>query len=346
MFLSSLGVFQTFAPRWRGVVYASVTWCAVSFATMTARAETIAPLLPHVTPEKSTEIVSRFHDALAKGLAGRGVVVLESAVVRRSLYAETPRMGCAEGTCALHAQRKLAVNLAATTEIAAEGRNYTVTVSVYRADQVEGTASGKCVVCTLSEALNSVERVAGEAMTAYEKQRALKQPKTVAPIAKPQRDEGTPSANTSSTATMNSLKQDASSQRDGADSGTLANMVERDARFPLWPGLTVAGLSLFAFAGGIPFLIINGEYSDCQGDPLPDGRNCKNIFSTGGPGWGLTIAGITGVVTSTILILLHMNSRERSTAQSVFEPELFKGIRFSVVPRGDGGAWIQSAGRF
>jgi hypothetical protein len=113
-------------------------------------------------------------------------------------------------------------------------------------------------------------------------------------------------------------------------------------RWPLWPAIVAGGAGVLGIAIGAPLIAIDGNGTNCRGDPRPDNRNCADLYSTAGGGWTLTAMGIAGLATSGVLFYLHFSSKpkEQTTARSALLD------RIAVAPLADGGVFVGAGGRY
>jgi hypothetical protein len=256
-----------------------------------ALAAPIAPLVPKMTPAKADEIVVRFHDALAKGLGEGGLEPLSTAHVRTKV-----KDPCAASACALRALQSLGGDTAAAAKISTVGKNYTIEVRLFGAR--EAKVSGRCDICTLMEALSTTKKLAKQLATEAAKT-SVKTP-AKAPVKTPVKTPAKTPAKTPviTKVTPPSTSPTAGSQREGR-------------RWPLWPVLAAAGVGVLGLAVGIPLVAMDGDPTNCRGEPRPDGRNCQDVYSTSGAGWTFTTMGIAGLATAGVLFYLYLTSPKR-----------------------------------
>jgi len=324
----------------------------------------VAPLVPTFRPEKAQEIVTRFHDAIAKGLKTSKIPILSASTVR----AKAPRP-CSAATCAEQSRVHLGVRSVVYGRIDTTGKNYTIELTLQPGNV---RVAGRCDICTLREALGTTGRLANKlgkdnrasllASTALvtKKLPEAKRPVKPSPV-KPSPGTpspgtpGTPSPGTPSPGTPGPGTPSPGTPSPGAPSpgtpspgtpgpGTTAEDppagttppgagVSRTP-WPLWPTLAAAGAGIVGLAVGIPLLAMNGDFTGCRGAPLPDGRNCEDRYSTSGAGWAFTVMGIAGLATSGVLFYLYLDSQDerqatRPAAQSAWS-------RISLLPTPDG----------
>ena len=292
-----------------------------------ARADEVAPLVPKLEPKKAPELITRFHQALAKGLKAGGLKVIAPEAVLKKLKLPAETAGCAKGPClstavgAYGGKHRLA-----TAEIKSVGKNYTITVRLFRGDRELGQSAGRCDICTLSEALKATTRVATEVGSKGEEPPvATTTPKK--PDTPPVKTDTPPKTTAVTTKTPTKTTD------------TPTNEPTEGRRWPLWPALAAAGVGVLGVAVGIPVLGMDGEFTNCIGTPGPEGRNCADRYNTKGPGWLATGVGIVGLAASGVLLYLYIKSnRNASTANTGFGS-------FAITPT-KGGAFVGAIGRF
>jgi hypothetical protein len=107
-------------------------------------------------------------------------------------------------------------------------------------------------------------------------------------------------------------------------------------KFPLWPTLVGAGVGVVGLAIGIPMLALDGQGTDCEGEPLPDKSNCETLYDTAVPGGIFTAIGVGALVASGVLLYLHLKSPRKE----------YKVQALTVSPTQHGGMMVNAAGRF
>lgn len=287
-----------------------------------AQAAPVAPLVPKMTPAKADEIIARFHDALAKGLGEGGLEPLSTAHVRAKA-----KDACAASACALRALRTLGGDTAAAAKINTVGKNYTIEVRLFGAR--EAKVSGRCDICTLMEALSTTKKLAKQLAT----EAAAKTPAKT-PVKTPAKTPGkTPAKTPAKTPIITKVTPPITTPKAGAK--------REGRRWPLWPVLAAAGVGVLGLAVGIPLVAMDGDPTNCRGEPRPDGRNCQDVYSTSGAGWTFTTMGIAGLATAGVLFYLYLTSPKRD-ATTAGLPWLH---RVSIAPA-QGGLLMGASGTF
>lgn len=309
MFTSISRVIARFGLR-RSIVCLGVVGSLSLFGAI-AQAAPVAPLVPQMTPAKADEIVVRFHDALAKGLGEGGLEPLSTAHVRTK-----SKDACAASACALRALGTLRGDTAAVAKINTVGKNYTIEVRLFGAR--EAKVSGRCDICTLMEALSTTRKLAKQLATEAAAKTPAKTP-VKTPVKTPTITKVTPPSTTPTVGT----------KREGR-------------RWPLWPVLAAAGVGVLGLAVGIPLVAMDGDPTNCRGEPRPDGRNCQDVYSTSGAGWTFTTMGIAGLATAGVLFYLYLTSPKRDATTTAELPWLH---RVSIAPA-QGGLLMGASGTF
>lgn len=301
--------------RWLPIALAAVVlWPAEAGA-----APRVAPLKPVMKPSKADEIVTRFHDALAQGLTSGGVTVVPAKTVRGKA-----KTSCAALRCAQVQLGALGASNAALCEIETVGKNYRFELTMVSKGGPLSKVSGRCDICTLMEALKTTRKLAEKlAQEGGAKAAAATppQPKTPTPKTTPK---------TKTTTTKKPVV--GAKPKRPATSGS---------RWPLWPTLAAAGVGVLGLAVGIPLLSMDGDPTNCRGEPRPDGRNCADVYSTSGAGWAMTTIGIAGLATAGVLAYFYFTSGKREKASA-----WLRGQRTVAVTPLDGGLMLGAGGTF
>jgi hypothetical protein len=264
--------------------------------------------VPKLSPPQPPEIVDRFHEALADGMKNGGLSPMSVAAVRKGLKLPPHGGGCSGGPCVAAAVAALGhTRRYATASVDVQGKNYQITVQMFSGRNATAKATGRCDICTLSEAVRVMTKVTGEAAS---KALAAPPPK---PAPKPKA----------------APKPEVPPEKKPAAAGekvTPKPLPEvppppppSRRSWPLWPALASLGLGVAGLAAGIPLLALDGEPTNCIGEPRPDARNCADLYSTAGGGWALTGVGITALTASGVFFYLHFSrgGTERSTQVSL-----------------------------
>jgi len=278
-----------------------------------ARAEDVAPLVPAMDPPKAAEMVTRFHEALAGGLKAGGLSVMSPAVVRAKLGVPAEQAGCFEGPCLNVAVAAVGDRRLVTAKISTVGKNYQIEVRLYRGTKMLGKAGGRCDICTLAEALKATGSAATDIGSKAEEPptTAVASSTATAKTAGPAAVK--PETTSATSATSGSVEQPAMTETTQPPSATPATS---ERAWPLWPALVAAGVGVVGLSAGVPLLALDGDYTNCQGPPRADGRNCADLYATAAPGWVLTGMGIAGLAASGVLFYLHFSSKGTSQEQA------------------------------
>jgi hypothetical protein len=302
----------------------------------TARADAVAPLIPRIKPERADEILVRFHDALAQGAKQGGSKVISASTVRQKLGTPLSAKACAFASCA-NAQvpaLKAKQGLGANIEIV--GKNYKITVKMLPSGP---SKTARCDICTLAEAVASTRRLA-KSVTKSTTPKAAKATKTSTPskTAKTTSKSAKPASKTNPA--LGSPGEDKLRKTDGGQ------------QWPLWPAIAAAGVGVAGLAIGIPLISLNGDWTNCEGEPRADGRNCRDQYSTSGVGWTFTSMGIAGLATSGVFFYLYFTSDKRKMTSHRSVDQLRRRAAGSIILRSvqvspmRGGLYLGAGGRF
>jgi hypothetical protein len=319
----------------------------ISWLSVRAEADEVAPLPPKMEPQAAEEIAGQFHDALAKGLRAGGLKVTAPAKVRARVSA-----GCDEGACVREAEGSLKAHRVATAKVSSVGKNYTIEVRLYSGNQLQTRSTGRCDICTLAEALQTTVKAATEVGSRGEEPPMETMPVLPAPKVQPQPK---PRVELLPKKPAKARMQPAPEPPRVAErpieppvaqpppkvplETAIAPIASPREPWPMWPAIVTGAVGVVGLGAGIALLAMNGKYTDCRGDPRADFRNCANIYDTGKAGGALAAMGGASLVASGVLFYLHFASKpsERSSA----------GVeRFTVAPLVEGGAVVGAAGRF
>ncbi len=296
-----------------------------------ARADTVVPLVPKLDPPAAAERITQFHDALAQGLKAGGLTVSDPAAVRAKLKLGVENAGCDEGPCVATNLGLVGGKRCATARITSVGKNYTIDVRLFSGGKLVTKSTGRCDICTNTEAVQTLVKLATEVGSKGEEPPTptpvpvpvpRPEPKVVPkPVPKP-----VPTPTPAPTPTPT-----------GTDQPT--GPVPAKRVWPLWPGIVAAGAGVVGLAVGIPLIAIDGKGTNCRGDARPDNRNCQDLVSTKGGGWTLTAMGIASLAASGVLFYLHFSSKPSEQRKATVE-------RFSFAPLPEGGVALGASGRF
>ncbi len=311
-----------------------------------ARAQRVAPLIPKFTGEAFEALVIRFHEALGEGLKTGGLQVMKPEVVRKRLNLGVVNAGCFQGPCVSAARAMLKTDEVATAQVEMAGQSYTINVSIYKGNRRMGSGRGHCDICTLTEAVSTMIKVATELGTRTEEPppdspgikpapRPLKAP-GAAPVPAPApavRPKLGPSP------VVQQTKMTPSSPGSAQQAGERPAVTPRKP-WPLWPSLVAAGVGLVGLGVGIPLIALDGEPALCRNDkPNADLSNCSELYATGTGGWVLTGAGLAALATSGVLFYLYYASRPQEQRAAAVD-------NLILSPTVDGGFVLGATGRF
>jgi len=257
-----------------------------------------------MNPPASAEITIQFHDALAKGLRGGGLKVIPSNTVRDKLKLGVENAGCDEGACLQTAHGLIPAQRYATLRVESVGKNYTVEVRLFKENRLQAKSIGRCDICTFFEALQTVEHTASEVGTKGE------EPPDSPPIEKPASPLPDPPTKPKTEPEM------APTAGPPANNTAPAKIESPPRQWPLWPGIVAGGIGVLAVAVGAPLIAINGNGTNCVGDPLPDKTNCQDLYKTGTAGWVFAGMGVGALVASGVLFYLHFSSKPKEEARA------------------------------
>lgn len=293
----------------------------------------IVPLVPAMEPPKAGALLQRFHDALQAGVSKTGLTSVAASKVRAGTGEEAlPNLACAQSSCAMASQLQHGAGLAAAAAIKTAGKNYAIEVTIYRGGDTVSTSKGRCDICTLMEALGRTEALAQQAAQAAASAAGDSEQPPTAGTSPSSATPAAPSAGSSAATASGAGPAPAGRTDEGKASKTKG--------WPLWPVLATAGAGVLGLAVGIPLLVIDGDPTHCVGDPLPDTRNCEDIYSTSAGGWVMTAMGLASLAASGVLLYLYLSSRgsEKRSARA--------GLRQVTVAPLPGGAAIGAGGTF
>jgi hypothetical protein len=315
--------------RWLAVWLAAVVLVPVSAAA----APKVAPLTPVMKPSKANEILVRFHDALAQGLTSGGVTVVPAKTVRGKA-----KRACAATTCARSLSGRLGAENAAVCRIDTVGKNYRFQMKMISKSGTLATVSGRCDICTLMEALKTTRELSAK----LARQGGLKAAAATKPPdktgTKPPDKTGTKPPDKTGAKPPDKTQKPTGKTADGSKPAAPATSGQR---WPLWPTLAAAGVGVLGLAVGIPLLSMDGDPTNCRGEPRPDGRNCSDVYSTSGAGWAMTTIGIAGLATAGVLAYLYFTSGKREKASA-----WLRGERTVAVTPLQGGLMLGAGGSF
>jgi hypothetical protein len=291
--------------------------------------------VPKLDPPAAAERVTQFHEALADGLKAGGLEVLPPATVRTRLNVAVEEAGCDDGRCVEFARRLFRGQRLATAKVASVGKNYTVEVRLFSSGGLVAQSSGHCDVCNHTEALQTVSRLASEAG-------AKMSSEAPAPVPAP-----TPGSVESPVRTpLPRVPAPAPAPGPAAPAVPGAALDQpagpapsARASWPLWPALVAGGAGVVGLAVGIPLIAIDGNGTNCNGEPRPDKLNCPDLVRTAAGGWVMTGMGIAALGASGVLLYLHLSSRPREQKRATVDR-----ITFGPIP--EGGIVVTTTGRF
>ncbi len=145
-----------------------IVLCGIVLLTTEAHAQKVAPLVPQMEAPMAPGLIIRFHDAMAKGLRTGGLKVIPAKTVRAKLKMKVDQAGCFRGMCLDTARRLLGIERLAVAKVSTVGKNYTIAVRIYKGAKLLGSGTGRCDICTLNEAISTMNRVSEELGTRSE----------------------------------------------------------------------------------------------------------------------------------------------------------------------------------
>lgn len=111
--------------------------------------------------------------------------------------------------------------------------------------------------------------------------------------------------------------------------------------WPLWPSLAAGSVAVLSLGVGLYLVSVDGEGTDCRGEPRPDLSNCKEVYNTGGAGYALTAIGIASLAATGVFLYLYLSNPSASAEQP---DEGLAGV--TVAPDGRGGVVVGASGWF
>lgn len=316
----------------------SLLLAAALLAPAPARAQQVAPLVPHFEAPMGAEMIIRFHEAMAKGLKSGGLKVISAETVRKKLGLKPELAGCFSGMCKDRAQGMLGLKRLAVAKVSTIGKNYTIAIRLYNGSKLLGSGKARCDICTFNEAIGTMKRVAEELGTRAEEPppdkpapRPVVKPRPVPkPVPKPAPK---PVVKPRPVVKPKPVVPAPPVEPDQPEPETPKTA------WPMWPALASGGVGLAALGGGIALIAIDGNGAECVGDPRDDLRNCSRLYDTGTFGWIMTGVGIGAVVASGVLFYLHLSSKPKERAAAAVE-----NVMVTTTP--SGGVVFGAAGRF
>ena len=249
-----------------------------------AEPQRITPLMPVISPRPASEIQNRFHRALGRGLESSGV----------ELSTRVKRNPCASRNCARELQNQVRADAACAATIRTTGKNYEFEVTLYRDGVLMARSNGRCDICTLREAIDGLANTTKQATVAYLAQPHMKAKRT-----------------TDKTQTHSETSLNTGVGKRATDVSTDADLRETDDRsdaadsWPIWPAVATGGVAVAALAVGLPLIAMDGDGTNCRGDPGPNNRNCELLLDTATGGWVLTGIGVASLIASGVLFYLY-----------------------------------------
>jgi hypothetical protein len=244
--------------------------------------------------------------------------------------------------CVQNARATLGLERVATSRINKVGKNYTIAVRLYRGNKIYGSGSGRCDICTLTEAVNTMIRLAEELGTRGEEPpdvAARPKPKPVpvvpprpAPVAQPKPATPRPAP------VAQPKPGPAPGVQPKPNPVPAVRRVDQNP-WPLWPALVAGGAGIVGLSVGIPLLVMDGKGADCRGEARPDKTNCTKLYKTAAGGWIATGIGIGALAASGVLFYMYWSTRPDDQPTARVEQILFG-------PAPSGGFVLGAAGRF
>lgn len=342
-----------------------LSFAMIASVASPASAQEVAPLVPLFEPAMAGELILRFHEAMSSGLRTGGLKVMSPQTVREQLKLGVENAGCFEGVCLDNARSLLNIERLAVAKVTVDGKNYGIEVRMFKGRALLGSGTGRCEICTLSEAVETMTRVSEELGTRTEEPEEPDAPKPAVPTPRPATVKPRPALPPATTPTSPgpatkptpaaapkpapkavvtkppAAKPAPASARPVASKTEKPEPVEPSPRrpFPLWPGATLGAAGLAAVGAGIALLVIDGKGVKCHGPSQPDDRNCVEIYNTDTGGWVLTGLGAAAIAGAGALLYFHLSSRPKEESRA--------GIsNLSFGPTSDGGLVFSAGGRF
>jgi hypothetical protein len=207
-------------------------------------------------------------------------------------------------------------------KIDAVGKNYTIEVRLYSGKTQTAKSTGRCDICTVTEAVEATKKVATEAGSKGE------EPPTVAPTPTP-----TPTPTPATPATTPTPTPTP------APTPVVTKAPGPRPAWALYSGIGLAVVGVAGIAIGAPLLAIDGNGTNCIGDPKPDYSNCRDLYNTATGGWVLTAMGVAALAGSGVLFYLYFSKPKEQATRAGLDS-------FAIVPTADGGAVFGASGRF
>lgn len=294
-------------------------------STGAAAADQLVPLVPKMDPAPVAERLIQFHDALAQGLKAGGAEVMPAPSVRARLKLGVENAGCDEGPCLQTNASLLGSSRLATAKVSAVGKNYTFELRIYRGNIQVARTSGRCDICNNAEAVQTLQRLATELGGKAEEPPAVTPP--------PPEPRPSPKAEPGPKPVPPPVEP-----RPVVDQPP--GPAPKKRAWPLWPAILTASLGVVGIAVGAPLVAIDGNGTNCRGEPREDLRNCQDLYATAAGGWTLTGLGLGSLAASGVLFYLHFSSKPKE------QPRAATLDRFSFAPLPEGGIAFGAAGRF
>ena len=203
------------------------------------------------------------------------------------------------------------------------GKNYTIGVRIFQGTTLLASSTGRCDICTFSEAVQTTVQTAEEVGGKAEE---------------PSGAAATPPVTPAATATPPVA---AAPDSEAVKPQPLAVPVKKktSGTWPLWPGIVAGGVGVASLVTGLALLGMDGGGVNCRGDEREDKRNCEDLYDTAGGGWVMTTMGIAGLAASSVFIYLHVTTKPKERNRA--------GVHhFAVMPVADGGMFLGTSGRF
>ncbi len=126
-------------------------------------------------------------------------------------------------------------------------------------------------------------------------------------------------------------------------SGTRADTPAGTRRtWPLWPTLAAGSVAVLSLGVGLYLVSVDGDGTNCDGEPRPDLTNCEEVYNTGDAGYALTAIGIASLAATGAFLYLYLTSPAASSGQQ--PDEGLAGV--TVAPDGRGGFMVGASGWF
>jgi hypothetical protein len=296
-------------------------------ASVAIAGERVAPLLPQMRPQAAPELRDRFHEAVARGLAGGSDEIVPAAEVRMRLGSSDEMLACSgTGACVARSAQALRADKLVATEVDISGKTYAIKM---RAVDAVGRELVKvdeaCDICNVKEADEAVARAATKLATAV---RALPPEATAKPPEPKEEATAKPPQPPKADEPISRVEPTPEPLPTPALS---AKPVEK--KLPPWRPLAISAAvaGVVGLAVGISLLAIDGNPTCGKPDAT---HSCPEVYNTTGAGATLLTLGVLSGAASGVFFYLDHRARKKSQVAVI------------AVPMLSGGAFVSASGRF